>query len=677
LASTGGRARLPRFLPPDPRVEEPYLLTPQTALRLAVLGAVALLAFGVLFLRLWSVQVLSGGHYRTEAINNQLRTVTVEAQRGPILDTNGRVLVDNRSSKAVVLWPSDLPKGSGWDTELRQLSRVLNMRVGRIKQLIAEHKDVLTPVTLKIAVHPDQVAYIYEHQTQFRGVQIKQTYLRHFRSQSLAAQTLGYVREISAQELKGRDCKEPYALADKIGKTGVEAAYDCYLRGQDGTQEVRVDSRGRVTGTVSPAQRPEAGKAVRLTIDIQLQRAAEKALRYGINLARNSDCYGCWAANGGAVVAMDPNTGAVLAMASYPTYKPSLLTGRIDLDKAKALLNNQAAKEANFPAMNRAIYNVYPPGSTFKPVTALAALQTRLVGPYDGLACTPTYTPPSEFENTKPQRFVNWDPYVNKVLSMPEAIARSCDTYFYQLGYDFYKLPASEGHPLQLWASRFGFGGSTGIDIGPESTGLLPTPEWREETYKRKIDQIWKPGDSIQLTIGQKDVRVTPLQLARFYAMIANGGKMVTPHIVADVEVPGSNGSAPTILRSFEPPAPQPSGVDPSALDVVKQGLFEATHATYGTAYSVFAHFGIPIAGKTGTAEQEVQPPGADQSMLLSQSEFCGYGPAGPEDHPQVLVCTVIENGGHGGSAAAPATLKVFEQFFHTKSSFSGTAYSD
>jgi penicillin-binding protein 2 len=658
LASSGSRARLPRFLPPDPRVEEPHLLTPQIALRIAILGGVALLVFGVLFLRLWSLQILSGGEYREAALDNQLRTVRIEAPRGPILDREGRVLVTNVPSKAVVLWPSDMPKGAGRDTELRQLSRVLNMPVAEIQRAIREHKDVLTPVTLRSAVHPDQVAYIYEHQNEFRGVQIKYTWLRSYNSQALAAQLFGYVREISAAELKARR-KDGYVLGDKIGKTGVEAAYDRYLRGKDGVAELRVDSRGRPRGALSQAQRPEAGKAVRLTIDIELQRAAERALDYGIRLARDG---GEWAANGGSVVALDPNTGEVLAMASSPTYRPSLFAGRIDLKKAKPLLDNAAAKEANYPALNRAIAAIYPPGSTFKPVTALAAMETRIVAPYDSVSCTPTYSPPSEFG--EPQVFRNWDPYISQGMTLPVALARSCDTYFYELGYRFYQLPPSEGHPLQLWASRFGIGAATRIDIPGEVRGTLPTPEWREKNYKKRIDQVWKPGDSIQLTIGQKDIRVTPLQMARFYALLANGGKLVTPHVVADVEVPGTNGAATTVLRSFQPPTPQRISLDPTALQAVKDGLYLATHAPFGTASSVFAGFPVPIAGKTGTAEAVVQPPGADRPLTLDTSWWCGYG---PDDRPTITVCVVIENGGHGSSAAAPAARKIFEHFFHQR----------
>jgi penicillin-binding protein 2 len=262
------------------------------------------------------------------------------------------------------------------------------------------------------------------------------------------------------------------------------------------------------------------------------------------------------------------------------------------------------------------------------------------------------------------QVFRNWDPNVNRPMGMSEAIAASCDTYFYRLGTMFYDLPPERGHPLQAWASRFGIGASTGVDIGPEERGILPTPEWREETYTDEIDKLWKPGDSIQLTIGQKDVAVTPLQMARFFALVANGGKLVTPHVVAAVEQTGGENAAPTVVRSFQPPPPVDSGVDPTAIEVIQSALYDATHASYGTATSVFGNFSIPVAGKTGTAEKVVQLPGYGYPLLLDQSWWCGYAPA---DSPSIALCAVIENGGHGGTAAAPAALKVFEQYFKTK----------
>lgn len=674
----GGSSRVQaRFLPPDPRVGEPYLLTPRTALRLTILGGVAVVAFAILLLRLWSLQVLSGSHHRQAALDNQLRTVTIEAPRGPILDRHGRVLVRNVASTAVVLWPSDLPQGAGRDTELRLLSRVLDLPLARIRARIrARREEPLTPVTLKVAVRPEQVAYIYEHQSQLRGVEIKQTYLRYYNSQALAAQVLGYVGEISEEQLD-RMRGEGYRPGDRIGQTGVEAAYDRYLRGQPGLAERRVDALGRPRGPLTLTQAPTPGNAVRLTIDIALQRAAERALAYGIRLAHQN---GDWAANGGSVVALDPNTGEVLAMASAPTFKPAVYAGRVDREKLLPLLDPEAARQANYPGLNRATAAIYPPGSTFKPVTALAALQEHLITPDRALPCTGSYTVPGE---TGPgQTFRNWDPFVNQPMTMAVALAASCDTYFYRLGHEFYKLPAGRGHPLQAWASRFGIGGSTGIDIGPEETGILPTPEWREATYTRetdpccwRIDRIWKPGDSIQLAIGQKDLAVTPLQMARFYALLANGGRLVTPHVVASVEQPGSDVTGSTVLRSFQPPPPQDVGLDPAALQVVREGLLLATQDPRGTSYPVFRGFPVSVAGKTGTAEKVVQLPDQPQPLLLDQSWWCGYAPA---DRPTIALCVVIENGGHGGTAAAPAALKVLERFFSVPASETfGPIHSD
>src|SRR5438067_2246654 len=225
-------------------------------------------------------------------------------------------------------------------------------------------------------------------------------------------------------------------------------------------------------------------------------------------------------------------------------------------------------------------------------------------------------------------------------MTLPTALEASCDTYFYELGYRFYKLPAARRHPLQEWAARFGFGHATGIDLPGELPGLLPTPEWRKAAYTRKtdptqwrVDSLWKPGDSIQLAIGQKDLLVTPLQMARFYSLIANGGKLVTPHVAEDVEHSAASGQPPEILRRFDPPPPQPSGVDATALEAVQQGLYEATHAQFGTSSSVFGTFPVPVAGKTGTAEKVVQPSGVDHKVLLDQSWWCGYAPA---DAPKI-----------------------------------------
>jgi penicillin-binding protein 2 len=668
--TTGGGNR---FLPPDPRIEEPYLFTPRMALRVAILAAIALVVFAVLFLRLWSLQILSGTKYENAALNNQIRTVRRDAPRGNIVDRYGRVLVTNVGATAVEVWPADLPK-QGRYAEMKQLAAVLHVPLHPLLVKLEQRKDdPLTPLVVQVSVHKPQLDYLAEHRREFPGVHTRITYLRRYNSQALLAHVLGYVGEINADQLKALR-KDGYLAGDEIGQSGVEKTYDTYLRGQPEIDEVHVNSVGRPVPGTQPVVRKErqAGSRVQLTIDISLQRAAERALQYGIRLAHAD---GKWLADGGAVIAMDPNTGEIQAMASSPTFKPSIFVGRTRPKKLAPLLDPVVAKKDNYPGLNRATEGLYPPGSTFKPVTALAAMQERMISPFQTLQCSPDFVVKGQ-DGGATQVFKNWDPYANEPMTLPQALGASCDTYFYNLGYAFYALPPDRGHPLQGWASRFGFGQPTGIDIGPEQDGLLPTPEWRDETYTKKtdpccwrVDRLWKPGDSIQLAIGQKDLLVTPLQMTRFFALLANGGNLVQPRLVRAVQPPDSTG-----WHYLNPTLPQPSGVDPAALAVVRDGLYRATHASYGTATSVFGSFPIPVAGKTGTAEKAVQVPGDKYPTLQDQSWWCGYAPA---DNPKLTVCVVIENGGHGGTAAAPAALQVFEHYFHQHAPPIGDIYSD
>ncbi len=666
------------FLPQDPRTTEPYRFTPQLALRVGVLAALALVIFGVLFLRLWALQVLSGDRYRLAAQNNQLRTVPVEAPRGSILDRAGNTIVSNVPGTAVQIWTADLPK-EGRYAMLQRLSKVLRVPLPRLTRALEEGKnDPLTPILVKTAVHEDQVATLLERPHEFPGVSVVGTYLRDYENQALAAQVLGYVGEISKEELSRLE-RDGYRGGEKIGKTGVEASFDTYLRGKAGAAQLRVDSRGRPLGTFTERRPAQPGNNVRLTIDIGLQRAAERALRYGINLAHANQA---WNANGGAIVALDPRDGAVLAMASNPTYKPSVYVGRVDPKKLEPLTVEKVAKERNYPGINRAIAAAYPPGSAFKPLTALAAISDGLLSPYEYIQCTPS----AEYGLDK-QKFRNWNPFTNAPMTLTTALAQSCDTYFYDIGNRYYTRGEHERPywtKMQAWAKKFGFGEAAGLDIGGEATGLLPTPAWRKATYTG-IDRAWNPGDLIQLAIGQKDMTVTPLQLARFYAALANGGNLVTPYVVSSIEQPGNDGSPPVPLYTFPPRPPLPINVDPAALSVVREGLFQATHDSEGTSSGVFGSFPVPVAGKTGTAEKVVNLPGYPIGHLEDQSWWCGWGPfdgneqvtsSGTKRAP-LVVCALIENGGHGGTAAAPAALRVFEHWFQVKAGVQAVVASD
>jgi penicillin-binding protein 2 len=641
-----------RFLPPDPRVREPYRLTPQLAIRVGILGILALVAFAVLFFRLWSLQVLTGEEHLNAAQNNELRLVRVDAPRGPILDRHGRVVVSNVAGTAVQLWVGDLPK-EGRYAIVKRLANVLNVPPRQLAREVEERRlDPLTPITVKTAVGEEKVNYLYEHQAEFPGVEIVQIYLRDYEYSALAAQILGYTGEISPEELK-RLRRDGYRAGDQIGKTGIESAFDPYLRGRAGLAQIRVDSLGRPQSALELRQEARPGYALRLTLDVRLQRAAEEALRYGIGLAHENDN---WAANGGAVVALDPRDGAVLAMASAPTFKPSVYVGKVDRKKLAPLLEEEAARQANYPGLNRATAGLYPPGSTWKPVTAIAGMQEHVFSAYESIQCTPF-----AYYGLDRQRFRNWNPYVDRPMTLPEALAESCDTYFYEVGNRFYESGGEGRVRMQQWANRLGFGAATGLDIGGEAEGLVPTPEWRKKTFESDWDRAWNPGDSIQLSIGQKDLLVTPLQMAAFYAMLANGGRIVTPYVVSDVEQPGGKGSPRVVLRRFAPPSPKSSGVDPAALSAIRDGLYLATHSSSGTAAGVFANYSVPISGKTGTAEKVVALPGYPAGHLEDQSWFCGWGPS---DSARIVVCALIENGGHGSAAAAPAALKVFERFF-------------
>jgi penicillin-binding protein 2 len=573
-----------------------------------------------------------------------VRTFRAPAPRGSILDRDGDVLVSNVPSTVAQLWPAALNQLSAEERThtLRRVARLLEVPYRQIERdLAARNGDLLTPVTVKTGVQAAKVNYLLEHQNDFPGVQINQVSLRRYDQGAIAAQVLGYVGEISKEQLESR-AEDGYAAGDRIGQAGVESAYDTFLRGRPGIGRVYVDALGQVKSAREYQQLPEAGHNVRLTIDADLQRVAEEAIEYGIRVAHED---GRWAADGGALVAMDPNTGEILALASNPTFDPRIFTGRVEQKD----LNKLKDPSANVPTLNRAVAGVYPPGSTFKPITALAALEEGMVAPDELIQCTGK-------EVIDGQTFTNWDPFVNEPMQMTTALAASCDTYFYQLGLRFYERPDS---PLQKWSRRMGFGSLTGVDLGPEEVGLMPTPEWRRRYFKTEIDKIWTSGDSVQLAIGQGDVLVTPLQMARFYAMLANGGKLVEPHVVKAVEEPGNESQPPVVLRPYAPKPPKDVGLSQGSLRVVQEGLYAATHESYGTSSGIFGSFPIEIVGKTGTAEKFVRLPG--YQGLQDQAWWCGYGPYAK---PKLVVCAVIENGGHGGTAAAPAALQVFQAYF-------------
>ncbi len=653
--TTGSPARFPRRARPEqPEGEqttvEQYRLTPKLARRVALLSALVVIGFAVLVMRLWALQVLSGSQYAAKAQANQVRTVQVQAPRGTILDSTGHVLVANQPVTSVELSPSGLPqKYATRVREIRQLAHVAGVSVHYITKLLVGRRvagDMLDPVVVRTQASGPMLNYLEERADHFPGLTLARSYIRRYPHGSVAAQLLGY------------DGQTTHSAGQVIGLTGIEAAFNKFLGGVPGEARVHVDSLGRPQSLRLLTTPPQTGQTVRLTIDAKLQVAAQNALDDGIQRARND---GKWAADGGAIVALNPRNGSILALASSPTYNPAVYSGRVtDRKLAAQGLIGRSAFDMNYPSLDRAVDGTYPPGSTFKPLTAIAALEEHLINPYKFYPCTGTYVAP---QDSSKHVWHNWDQFVDEGMDLPTAIAQSCDTYFYGVGDRFYALPPDRGQPLQKWARRFGFGQMSGSDLGPQSAGLVPTIGWKRRTYTKanhdpnwRIDRLWKPGDSLNLSIGQGNLTVTPLQMARFYAAIANGGKLVTPHILMDVENP--NG---TPVPTKAPAAPRPvKGLNPADLKVVQQGLFEATHDPLGTSVGVFGNFPVPIAGKTGTAQKTVHLPGYRGGQ--DQSWWCGYGPA---NDAKLVVCAVIENGGEGGTAAAPAAARVFAKFFN------------
>jgi penicillin-binding protein 2 len=652
------------------RRDRPVIQLPSVALRVAALVGLAALLFGIILFRLWFLQVLSGQEYVAKANDNRLSAVKLVAPRGAILDRNGHVIVTNRPGNAVGIRLMDVPKGS-LDTELQQLAPILRKTPAELRGRI---KDYLRPSTLyldgktwksyltwkKVAdgeiqgldlislkddVSRKVYSYLLEHTMSFPGVEIQHDYLRAYPQGDLAAHLLGQVREISAEEL-GQNRFKGYQPGDIIGAGGVEYTYDQWLRGRDGIANFEVDAFNRPKSNVpQPGSRlPQAGDSLMLTIDDAVQKKAQEALQYGIQVARNN---GAVSANGGAAVVLDAKSGQVIAMASNPTYSPKMFVGGLSKKQNKRL----QAKRANVPLLNRAIQEQKAVGSTFKVIDAVAGLEEGVISPSTTFFC------PGSFK-VAGTTFNCWYPAGHGSVSLVPAITESCDVYFYNIGYHFYLRSGTE---LEDWAMRLGMNKPTGIDIPGEAAGRVPTPGWKQRYFKTEIDKLWKPGDSINLAIGQGNLEATPLQLAVTYAAVANGGYRVTPHVGLKVVTPQGK-----LVRTITAPKPKKLDISAGTLDVVRQGLRDAASAVNGTSTPVFGAYPVAVAGKTGTAQ------------VFGQSDYAWYASYAPANDPKYVVVVMIEQGGHGGTSAAPAARMIYDSLFKVKSgAFSGTVNSD
>jgi penicillin-binding protein 2 len=708
---------------PTPVEERRPPITPQLAVRIAVLGGFAFVLFAIVFFRLWFLQVLSGEDYVAKARENRVRKVRIEAPRGDIVDRDGRVLVKTRVAPVVQIVPGSLPKSVLAEADefrqargvaekarlaaadqlhslerdiqerrhgptkaqrrerrrlsrsarqaravpipplpadevkqrrlYRRLGRVIRVKPNRIHERVIEGVAELpySNVTIKTAINRSAFNYIRERKEQFPGVEVEKQYLRDYPHKELAAQLFGTTREISPKELKEKRYKG-VAPGTRIGADGLEESYDKYLRGKDGYTRVVINALGtRDDRRQMKRVEPRQGQRLRITLDLDLQRAAMDAIQRGVQAASQNG------AKAGAFVAMDPRNGEVLALGSYPSFDANEFAKPISQKRYDEL----SSEDNGAPLFNRAIAATYPTGSTFKPITAMAAMEEGVITP------TSTLIDNGEFKLGDQVR-KNAKGASYGALQLPRALTVSSDVFFYQLG----EALNGKGPVLQEWAHRLGMGRKTGIDIPGEFPGLIPDSAWRNKGYDEYlkcakkahvtpgttqalyacggIERTWTTGDNVSLAVGQGDLQATPLQLAEAYSVIINGGKVVRPHLGSQVE--DGNG---VLLEQIRTPIRRRVSFDPGYQQAIMAGLHGAATAQGGTSADVFA--GSPyrnlLYGKTGTAERQPNP---------DQSWYACYvaDPTRP-----IVVVTTIERGGFGAETAAPAARLILNEWFH------------
>jgi penicillin-binding protein 2 len=632
-------------------------------IRASVLGLVALGLLGTLIARLWFLQVLTGDQYAGAAERNRVRLVSVQAPRGRILDRNGKVLVKNRPSLAVAVNRDDL-SSKNRARVVAALAKLLNIPVKTINARLADKRtSPYSPVVVAEDVKPEVIFTIRERQEDYPGVETVTLPVRQYPDGALAANILGYVGEINESQLKALKPKG-YRLGDQIGVDGVESSYEQYLRGTPGWEKLEVDASGSVLQTLG-SQDPVSGDDVTLSIDARIQKIAEESILQGIERAKSQTFTATgqhFLAPAGAAVVLDAKTGAVVAMASYPTYDPSKFVGGVDPAYFKYL--NDPANQ--FPLLDRATEAAYPPGSTFKPFMSVAALQSGMASASGGYSCTSDF-----FYGNRD--FKNWT-YANATYSVEQALVHSCDTVFYRFGANWFaqdqqRISAGQGanETMQAWARRFGLGRSTGIDLPGDAAGRIPDRAWRIALWNAnrtswcrqgkgdplyadlcQYGYLWRGGDSVNMAIGQGDVQVTPLQLATAYAALANGGSVLQPHVA--MKITGSDGK---LVKNIQPKIVSRVGADPGVLAYVQNALAHVT--SDGTGSFPFAGWPldqIPVASKTGSAE------------IAGKQPFSWFASFAPANDPTYVVVSVVEQAGFGSQVSGPVVRRIMDALF-------------
>ncbi len=584
--------------------------------RLAVVQSIVVGLFLLLLIQFWNLQVVRGRYFRALAENNRSRAVSLAAPRGTLLDRDGRVLVENRPSFNLLL---NTEHADNLDKVVVHLAHALEVGEAQIRERLARRTLFRPPVVKTDATLADVAAW-EARRYELGEVSLEVVPLRSYPLAAAAAHALGRVGEISEKQLQLPEFEglEPGAL---VGQAGLESQYNRQLMGEDGYRRVIVNSRGL---EVLEAERkpPKEGPSLTLTLDSRLQEAMDRAFR----------------GKAGSAVALDPETGEILAMTSTPAYDPNQFTTGID-----PVVWGRLARDPDTPLMNRVIQGTYAPGSTFKIIMATAGLEEGVITPTTTHYC-PGYLSiyGTVFRCNRPGG--------HGVVNVHQALQQSCNVFFYQLG------KALEISRISAYAKRLGLGTATGVDLPHEVSGLMPSPEWKLRTQKVQ----WFGGETISVAIGQGQVSATPLQMARVVSVIANGGKLVTPHLVKKI------GGEPV-----ESPPPTDLGLKPSTLEVVRSGMQAVVDG--GTGWRARLP-GVTVCGKTGTAQvvgkaRLEKTPGS--LAIKPHGWFVSFAPA---EHPRIALAVLVEHAGSGGEGAAPVAHEILAAFFGLSRSAPGEA---
>jgi penicillin-binding protein 2 len=608
-------------------------------IRLRLIQALVLVMLGVLSVRLYVLQIVEGKRYAEVAENQRIRLLPISAPRGAIFDRNGNLLVDSRPIYSVILSREDT-KSIDRNTLIKPLSEGLQLDGEILRERFDEIKSqpAFESILIKEGATQANIAWVDAHQLEFPALRVEQIPQRRYPAQGMLAHVLGYVGEISPEQLKQPDYRDRnYKPGDVIGQEGLEKVYDEYLRGRDGYRKVIVDSRGHIQNEVERVE-PQAGQDIISTIDLALQEVAEDQLRKSPQ-------------GRGVIIAMDPNNGEIFALASAPTFDPNLFSQRITSKEGRAEYQ-ELLNDPDKPLINRAIQGKYPPGSTWKPLMATAGLKEGAISiDESNLVCGGGITIGNKF--TRCMGGNHGSPNVHT------AIEKSCDGYFYRLGLKM-KL---EG--IQTMVDMFDLDKRTGIDLPHEVISTTPSRELKAKLYPK--DPEWKDIDTVYSSFGQGEDVLTPIALLRAHSAISTKGKMFVPHLLKEVQPIAAVGfdpikNAPIFparsAHSFDHPQPKNLGLPADQSDVVVQAMWSVVNDA-GTATGIKLA-GFDIAGKTGTAQ--VVSLGKEGSEHKDHSWFVSYAPA---FKPEISIVALIENAGLGSRFGAPAVRAVYDVYYN------------